>query len=154
MLTVIGFMDCARTWELSALCVQTLSASLVSQGDIHQATRLFDHILTGTQIHSSHCPCCCCFGLCWLLEGCSQGESNVSGFNLAYLDICLAYQAHAHLNNQISGILTHSSVWRSTVILTLAMVYLMWAITYLAQLHPLVQPRRSDLRPEFAEAKF
>jgi hypothetical protein len=43
------------------------------------------------------------------------------------------------------------TVWRSTVILTLAMVYLLWAITYLAQLHPLVQPRRSDLRPEFAD---
>ncbi|CAL9735480.1 V-type proton ATPase subunit e [Monosporozyma servazzii] len=41
------------------------------------------------------------------------------------------------------------TVWRSTVILTMAMMYLMWAITYLAQLHPLVVPRRSDLRPEF-----
>ncbi|CAI4296566.1 ALI_collapsed_G0005660.mRNA.1.CDS.1 [Saccharomyces cerevisiae] len=28
---------------------------------------------------------------------------------------------------------------------------LMWAITFLCQLHPLVAPRRSDLRPEFAE---
>lgn len=58
------------------------------------------------------------------------------------------------------------------MILTLAMCYLMWAITYLgkfkiclrsfdirtniysffsAQLHPLVVPRRSDLRPEFAD---
>ncbi|KAH7586153.1 uncharacterized protein GVI51_H03729 [Nakaseomyces glabratus] len=43
------------------------------------------------------------------------------------------------------------TVWRSTVILTLSMMFLMWAITYLAQLHPLVVPRRSDLRPEFAE---
>ncbi|CAZ80382.1 unnamed protein product [Tuber melanosporum] len=24
----------------------------------------------------------------------------------------------------------------------------MWAITFMAQLHPLVMPRRSDLRPE------
>ncbi|CUS21042.1 LAQU0S02e04478g1_1 [Lachancea quebecensis] len=45
----------------------------------------------------------------------------------------------------------NQTVWRSTVILTLAMMYLMWAFTYLAQLHPLVAPRRSDLRPEFAE---
>ncbi|ODQ60917.1 hypothetical protein WICANDRAFT_28726, partial [Wickerhamomyces anomalus NRRL Y-366-8] len=45
----------------------------------------------------------------------------------------------------------NQTVWRSTVILTLAMCYLMWAITYLAQLHPLVVPRRSDLRPEFAD---
>ncbi|CCC67259.1 hypothetical protein NCAS_0A07010 [Naumovozyma castellii] len=43
------------------------------------------------------------------------------------------------------------TVWRSTVILSLAMMFLMWAITYLCQLHPLVVPRRSDLRPEFAE---
>ncbi|CCH59960.1 hypothetical protein TBLA_0C01450 [Henningerozyma blattae CBS 6284] len=43
------------------------------------------------------------------------------------------------------------TVWRSTVILSLAMMFLMWAITYLAQLHPLVVPRRSDLRPEFAD---
>ena len=43
-----------------------------------------------------------------------------------------------------------NSVWRSTVILSMAMMFLMWAITYLAQLHPLVVPRRSDLRPEFA----
>ncbi|CAH2450173.1 V-type proton ATPase subunit e of the V0 integral membrane domain [Komagataella phaffii CBS 7435] len=43
------------------------------------------------------------------------------------------------------------TVWRSTVLLTLAMCWLMWAFTYLAQLHPLVAPRRSDLRPEYAE---
>ncbi|SCV04912.1 LANO_0G14158g1_1 [Lachancea nothofagi CBS 11611] len=43
------------------------------------------------------------------------------------------------------------TVWRSTVILSMAMMFLMWAFTYLAQLHPLVAPRRSDLRPEFAE---
>ncbi|SCU78695.1 LAMI_0A05512g1_1 [Lachancea mirantina] len=45
----------------------------------------------------------------------------------------------------------NQTVWRSTVILSLSMMFLMWAITYLSQLHPLVEPRRSDLRPEFAE---
>ncbi|KAK9370226.1 ATP synthase subunit H-domain-containing protein [Lipomyces kononenkoae] len=45
----------------------------------------------------------------------------------------------------------NQTVWRSSIILTLAMCYLMWAITYLSQLHPLIQPMRSDLRPEFAE---
>ncbi|PKS11567.1 hypothetical protein jhhlp_003332 [Lomentospora prolificans] len=37
---------------------------------------------------------------------------------------------------------------RSSVILALISCYLMWALTYLAQLHPLVAPKRSDLRRE------
>ncbi|KAK2067608.1 hypothetical protein P8C59_001331 [Phyllachora maydis] len=40
-------------------------------------------------------------------------------------------------------------LWRSSIILSLVSCYLMWAITFLAQLHPLIEPRRSDLRPEF-----
>lgn len=43
---------------------------------------------------------------------------------------------------------TNRTVWRSSLILGLAMCYLMWAFTYLAQLHPLEAPRRNDLRPE------
>lgn len=43
------------------------------------------------------------------------------------------------------------TVWRSTISLSLAMMFLMWAFTYLCQLHPLVAPKRSDLRPEYAE---
>ncbi|EGV61093.1 hypothetical protein CANTEDRAFT_116371 [Yamadazyma tenuis ATCC 10573] len=40
------------------------------------------------------------------------------------------------------------TVWRSSVILGISMMFLMWAFTYLSQLHPLVVPIRSDLRPE------
>lgn len=40
------------------------------------------------------------------------------------------------------------TVFRSTFILTTSMMFLMWAITYLSQLHPLVEPKRSDLRVE------
>ena len=42
----------------------------------------------------------------------------------------------------------NNTVWRSSAVLTLAMCFLMWAITYLAQLHPLEAPIRSDLRAE------
>ncbi|KAK8864621.1 V-type proton ATPase subunit E [Kwoniella newhampshirensis] len=38
---------------------------------------------------------------------------------------------------------------RSSLLLTLTCCYLMWAITYLAQLHPIISPRRSDLRAEY-----
>ncbi|KAK7563734.1 ATP synthase subunit H-domain-containing protein [Phyllosticta citricarpa] len=42
----------------------------------------------------------------------------------------------------------NQTVWRSTLILSAWSCYLMWAITFLAQWHPLITPRRSDLRPE------
>ncbi|CEL01456.1 ATPase, V0 complex, subunit E1/e2 [Aspergillus pseudodeflectus] len=42
----------------------------------------------------------------------------------------------------------NQTVWRSTIILSLASCYLMWAITFLAQWHPLIAPRRSDIRPD------
>ncbi|KAK9473071.1 ATP synthase subunit H-domain-containing protein [Dipodascopsis tothii] len=45
----------------------------------------------------------------------------------------------------------NQTVWRSSIILSLSMCYIMWALTYLSQLYPLIQPMRSDLRPEFAE---
>ncbi|KAK3906289.1 ATPase, V0 complex, subunit E1/e2 [Staphylotrichum tortipilum] len=40
-------------------------------------------------------------------------------------------------------------LWRSSLILSIVSCYLMWAITFLAQLHPLIVPRRSDLRKEY-----
>ncbi|KAF8420719.1 putative vacuolar ATP synthase subunit E [Tirmania nivea] len=42
----------------------------------------------------------------------------------------------------------NQTVWRSSIILALSAMYIMWALTILAQLHPLVVPRRNDLRPE------
>ncbi|PLW11872.1 hypothetical protein PCANC_15610 [Puccinia coronata f. sp. avenae] len=39
-------------------------------------------------------------------------------------------------------------VIRTSIIATITCCYLMWAIVYLAQLHPLIQPKRGDLRPE------
>ncbi|CAN3354806.1 V-type proton ATPase subunit e [Diutina catenulata] len=40
------------------------------------------------------------------------------------------------------------TVWRSSLILTFSLLYLSWAITYLAQLHPLEFPKSSTRRPE------
>ncbi|KAF2733314.1 hypothetical protein EJ04DRAFT_513299 [Polyplosphaeria fusca] len=42
----------------------------------------------------------------------------------------------------------NQTVWRSTLVLSAVAMYLMWVITFLAQLHPLISPIRSDLRPE------
>ena len=47
--------------------------------------------------------------------------------------------------------LTSCSLWRSSLLLAIISCYLMWAITFLAQLHPLIAPRRGDLREEFLE---
>ncbi|KAG8419202.1 H(+)-transporting V0 sector ATPase subunit e [Metarhizium acridum] len=40
-------------------------------------------------------------------------------------------------------------LWRSSLILSIVSCYLMWAITFLAQLYPLIEPKRNDLREEF-----
>ncbi|KAH7022485.1 putative vacuolar ATP synthase subunit E [Ilyonectria destructans] len=42
-------------------------------------------------------------------------------------------------------------LWRSSLILSIVSCYLMWALTFLAQLNPLINPRRSDLRESFLE---
>ncbi|GAM84930.1 hypothetical protein ANO11243_029330 [Dothideomycetidae sp. 11243] len=42
----------------------------------------------------------------------------------------------------------NQTVWRSTLILSAFACYLMWAITFLAQLNPLIMPERSDYRPD------
>ncbi|GAA5882000.1 hypothetical protein JCM1840_002094 [Sporobolomyces johnsonii] len=38
-------------------------------------------------------------------------------------------------------------VIRTSILLAIACCWLMWAITYLAQLHPLIKPHRADVRP-------
>ncbi|TLD15344.1 hypothetical protein E2P81_ATG09824 [Venturia nashicola] len=40
-------------------------------------------------------------------------------------------------------------VWRSSLILSAWSCFLMWAITFLAQWHPLITPINNSLRPEY-----
>ncbi|KAL5119142.1 H(+)-transporting V0 sector ATPase subunit e [Pleosporales sp. CAS-2024a] len=47
----------------------------------------------------------------------------------------------------------NQTVWRSTLILSAAAMYIMWAITFLAQLHPLISPQRNGLRPELNQGR-
>ncbi|CAM1511118.1 Fc.00g086310.m01.CDS01 [Cosmosporella sp. VM-42] len=42
-------------------------------------------------------------------------------------------------------------LWRSSLILAIVSCYLMWALTFLAQLHPLIAPKRNDLRESYLE---
>jgi len=42
-------------------------------------------------------------------------------------------------------------VWRSTLIMSAVACYLMWAITLLAQLHPLIVPINAKLRKGYIE---
>lgn len=43
----------------------------------------------------------------------------------------------------------NQTVWRSTLILSFASCYIMWAITFMAQWHPLIEPKMSKLRPGY-----
>ncbi|KAJ5081789.1 hypothetical protein NUU61_010053 [Penicillium alfredii] len=42
----------------------------------------------------------------------------------------------------------NQTLWRNTLILSFISCYLMWAIVFLAQWHPLITPKRSDMRPD------
>ncbi|KAF2264076.1 hypothetical protein CC78DRAFT_517516 [Lojkania enalia] len=42
----------------------------------------------------------------------------------------------------------NQTVWRSTLMLSAVAMYLMWVITFLAQLNPIIAPIRYDIRPE------
>jgi len=41
-------------------------------------------------------------------------------------------------------------IWRSTLIMSAVACYLMWAITLLAQLNPLINPQNNHLRLQYS----
>ncbi|EMR63173.1 hypothetical protein MGN70_013978 [Eutypa lata] len=43
----------------------------------------------------------------------------------------------------------NQTTWRSSLILAFASCYLMWFVTFMAQLHPLIEPRRNNLREAY-----
>jgi len=45
----------------------------------------------------------------------------------------------------------NQTIWRSSILLTLACTYLMWALTFLAQLNPLITPQAADFRKGYIE---
>ncbi|EON66155.1 hypothetical protein W97_05398 [Coniosporium apollinis CBS 100218] len=45
----------------------------------------------------------------------------------------------------------NQTIWRSTLILSAWSCYIMWAVTFLAQWHPLIRPERGDLRPRVVD---
>ncbi|KAI8983039.1 ATP synthase subunit H-domain-containing protein [Pilobolus umbonatus] len=69
----------------------------------------------------------------------------MSGYNIVWAllgvaVVCsLAYVFTPKSNEQ--------TVIRTVIIMSLICCYIMWAITYLAQLHPLIFPRKVGLRP-------
>ncbi|KAL1992086.1 hypothetical protein VTN49DRAFT_4118 [Thermomyces lanuginosus] len=70
----------------------------------------------------------------------ANGWSIIIGLIFVVLSSVCAYVFAPKGENQ--------TVWRSSLILAFASCYIMWAITFLAQWHPLVVPRRSDIRPD------
>ncbi|KAF2423485.1 hypothetical protein EJ08DRAFT_447959 [Tothia fuscella] len=43
----------------------------------------------------------------------------------------------------------NQTVWRSSLILSAWAMFLMWAITFMAQWHPLISPIHNSLRPGY-----
>ncbi|EAQ88085.1 ATPase, V0 complex, subunit E1/e2 [Chaetomium tenue] len=71
----------------------------------------------------------------------ANGWSVIIGFVIVVAMALAAWFFSPKGENQV--------LWRSSIILSIASCFLMWAVTFLAQLHPLIEPRRSDLRKEY-----
>lgn len=70
----------------------------------------------------------------------ASGASLIIGLIIVVLACLVAWVFSPKGDNQ--------TLWRSTLILSIASCYIMWAIVFMAQWHPLIAPKRSDIRPD------
>ncbi|KAI8046995.1 ATPase, V0 complex, subunit E1/e2 [Gilbertella persicaria] len=73
----------------------------------------------------------------------------MSGYNIVWTFLAVA--ALGALGYFMTPKGKDQTVIRTVIIMSLACCYLMWAVTYLAQLHPLIFPRKVGLRPPHHE---
>ncbi|CAO3702017.1 unnamed protein product [Rhizopus stolonifer] len=73
----------------------------------------------------------------------------MSGYNIIW--VFFAVVAVSALSYAVIPKGNNQTVIRTVIIMSLACCYLMWAITYLAQLHPLINPIKVGLRPPHHE---
>ncbi|CAB4384370.1 hypothetical protein RhiirA5_359606 [Rhizophagus irregularis] len=65
----------------------------------------------------------------------------MSGFNIVWVGCAIAGLVAISYIVVPKG--PNQTTIRTSIILTLICIYLMWAITYLSQLHPLIVPKKS-----------
>ncbi|OJJ82341.1 uncharacterized protein ASPGLDRAFT_49120 [Aspergillus glaucus CBS 516.65] len=70
----------------------------------------------------------------------AAGASLIIGLVIVVLASIVAWVFSPKGDNQ--------TLWRSTLILSFVSCFLMWAIIFMAQWHPLIAPKRSDIRPD------
>ncbi|CAO3596241.1 unnamed protein product [Absidia cylindrospora] len=69
----------------------------------------------------------------------------MSGYNIIWVLIAAVVASAIAYIATPKGV--NQTVIRTMIIMSIVCCYLMWAITYLAQLHPLINPVRVGLRP-------
>ncbi|ORY90588.1 ATPase, V0 complex, subunit E1/e2 [Syncephalastrum racemosum] len=69
----------------------------------------------------------------------------MSGYNIIWVFLVLSAVCGAAYVFTPKG--DNQTVIRTLIIMSIACCYIMWAVTYLAQLHPLIFPKKVGLRP-------
>ncbi|KAI8073819.1 ATPase, V0 complex, subunit E1/e2 [Gongronella butleri] len=69
----------------------------------------------------------------------------MSGFTIIWMFLAAAVASAASYVLTPKGI--NQTVIRTMLVMTIVCCYMMWALCYLAQLHPLINPTRVGLRP-------